>query len=66
MELPNTVEGMIRLTDIRDDFYRYDESQARLVGERSGRVFALGQRIRVQVAAVDLYAATIDFVPVLK
>ncbi|MBQ6104314.1 MAG: ribonuclease R [Lachnospiraceae bacterium] len=66
VELPNTVEGMIRLTDIRDDFYRYDESQARLVGERSGRVFALGQRIRVQVAAVDLYAATIDFVPVLK
>ena len=63
VELPNTVEGMIRLTELRDDFYRYEESQQRITGERSGRVFALGQRIRVQVAAVDLYAATIDFVP---
>lgn len=66
VELPNTVEGMIRMTDLRDDFYRYEESQARLVGEHSGRIYALGQRIKVQVAAVDLYAATIDFVPVLR
>ncbi|MBO4697504.1 MAG: ribonuclease R [Lachnospiraceae bacterium] len=66
VELPNTVEGMIRMTELRDDFYRYEESQARLVGERSGRIYALGQRMRVQVAAVDLYAAAIDFVPVLK
>ncbi len=63
VELQNTVEGMIRMTDLRDDFYRYDEAGARLIGERSSRVYALGQRIRVQLAAVDEFAATIDFVP---
>ena len=66
VELPNTVEGMIRMADLRGDYYRYDETQARLVGERTGRVYALGQRLRVQVAAVDPLISSIDFVPVLQ
>ena len=65
VELPNTVEGMIRMADLRDDYYRYDEAGARLIGERSSRVYALGQRIHVLLAAVDELASTIDFVPVL-
>lgn len=66
VELPNTVEGMIRMVDLRGDYYRYEEAQARLVGERSGKVYSLGQRIRVQLAAVDPLASTIDFVPFFK
>ncbi len=65
VELPNTVEGMIRMADLRDDFYRYDEQNARLIGERSSRIYALGQRIHVLLAAVDELSSTIDFVPVL-
>ncbi|MBO6065692.1 MAG: VacB/RNase II family 3'-5' exoribonuclease, partial [Lachnospiraceae bacterium] len=65
VELPNTVEGMIRMADLQDDFYRYDEQNARLIGERSSKIYALGQRIHVLLAAVDELSSTIDFVPVL-
>ena len=65
VELPNTVEGMIRMEDLQGDYYKYDESNARLVGERSHRIYALGQRMRVLVAAVDTVASTIDFIPVV-
>lgn len=66
VELPNTVEGMVRMADLQGDYYHYDEANARLVGERSHRIFALGQRIHVQLAAVDSLLSTIDFVPVMK
>ncbi len=66
VELQNTVEGNVRAADLKGDFYRYDESQARLVGERTGCVYALGQRIRVQLAAVDPLISSIDFVPYMK
>jgi ribonuclease R len=65
VELPNTVEGMIRMEDLPGDYFRYEEANARLIGERSHRIYALGQRIRVLVAAVDTVASTIDFIPVV-
>ena len=46
---------------LRDDYYEYDERTARLVGERSGRGYSLGQPVRVTVASVDTMARTIDF-----
>lgn len=65
VELSNTVEGMIRMEDLPGDYFRYEEANARLIGERSHRIYALGQRIRVLVAAVDTVASTIDFIPVV-
>ena len=59
--LPNTCEGLVPVRSLTDDYYIFDENQSILVGERTGHVFSLGQKVRVQVAAVDLTARTVDF-----
>ncbi len=63
VELPNTVEGMIRLSDLTDDYYIFDDRRYELVGERTGRTYKLGQSIRVMLAATDRHMRTIDFLP---
>lgn len=62
VELPNTVEGMVRLTDITEDEYEYQEENYQVVGKRSGRIYQLGGPVQVQVAGVDRATHTIDFV----
>ena len=47
-ELPNTVEGLIRMTSLDDDFYVYEEQGYLLRGQRHGKVYKLGQHIRVK------------------
>lgn len=64
VELSNTVEGMIRMQELRDDYYRYDEEHWMLVGEMTGRTYRLGQGMQVRVARADRLARTVDFVPV--
>ena len=66
VELPNTVEGMIRLADITDDYYRFDEENYRLVGERSYREFQLGQTVKIVIHRVDKLLKTIDFLLVSR
>ena len=61
VELPNTVEGMVRLADITDDYYRFDEENYRLVGERTYREFQLGQKVKIMIHRVDKLLKTIDF-----
>ena len=63
VELPNTVEGIIRLENIQDDFYRFDEERYQLVGERFHKVYRLGQHITIMVLSVDKLLKTIDFLP---
>ena len=59
--LPNTVEGMVRLSDMTDDRYDFEEDRFRVVGHRSRKEFRLGQPVHVQVARVDTTMRTIDF-----
>jgi ribonuclease R len=47
-------EGLVRLVDLPDDYYRFQEAQQRLVGRRTRRAFRLGDEVTVQVARVDL------------
>ncbi len=61
VELPNTVEGMVRLTELDDDYYVFDEARYQLVGERTGKTFKLGQKVTVEVAKADKLLKTIDF-----
>lgn len=61
VELQNTVEGMIRVADMVDDFYVYDEKSYSMIGEKTGRVFELGMRIPVRVKKTDKLLRTIDF-----
>lgn len=66
VELPNTVEGMIRLSELDDDFYYFDEENYRLVGERRKKVYQLGQKLEIEIAKVDKILKTIDFLPVSR
>ena len=63
VELPNTVEGIIRLENVEDDFYRFDEERYQLVGERFHKVYRLGQHITIMVLSVDKLLKTVDFLP---
>ena len=57
--LDNTVEGLIKLTDLPDDAYLFLERQLKLKG--SSHVYSLGDRVKVQLTSVKLQARTIDF-----
>ena len=61
MELPNTVEGLIHIATLPDDYYYYDENAYEMVGEDSGRRFKLGQRVKVLVREVDTMTRTVNF-----
>lgn len=58
------VEGLVHITSLDKDYYRYDGVSHRLVGERAGKVFQLGDSINVTVASVNLDERKIDFMPV--
>ncbi len=53
-------EGMIRITDLDDDYYEYDEKNLRLIGQNNKRMFTLGDKLEVTVAATDIDRRTID------
>lgn len=63
VELPNTVEGLVRVNGLQDDYYLFDEALMELRGETGGKVYKLGQKIAIQVAGTDRLAKTIDFIP---
>lgn len=57
----NMCEGLVPVRDLRDDHYVYDEKNMCLIGRRTHRRFTLGDKVRVQVAAVNMERKTIDF-----
>ena len=61
VELDNTVEGMVSMESLLDDYYIFDEQKYQLVGEESGRVFTLGQKVDIVVVSADKASGTIDF-----
>lgn len=58
------VEGLVHISSLVDDFYHFEERRHRLVGERTGNAFRLGDRIRVRLERVDLDEMRLDFTPV--
>lgn len=63
VELPNTVEGLVHISELRDDYYVFLEERYELCGEMTGKTYKLGQTIRVQVTGCDRFSKTIDFIP---
>jgi ribonuclease R len=62
VELPDAVvTGLVHISALTDDFYRFDATQRRLVGRRTNRRYAVGDEIRVFVARVDTFKQQIDF-----
>lgn len=59
--IENKCEGMIRIRDLKDDYYTFDERQYALVGERRGGIYQLGDEVRVMVKHTDLIKRHLDF-----
>ncbi|WP_414480820.1 ribonuclease R [Caldicoprobacter sp.] len=62
VELDNTVEGLVHISTMDDDYYVYDEKHYCLIGQRTGKIYRLGDAVRIRVVAVDLASRNIDFV----
>jgi len=61
VELPNTIEGLVHVSFMTDDFYRYDEQHYAMIGERTGNVYWIGDEITVRVVDVNKDERNIDF-----
>ena len=61
IELENTVEGLIRLENMKDDYYVYDENCMRLIGKRTNKIFKLGDKVKVKVVSANKLLRRIDF-----
>ncbi len=61
VELPNTIEGMVRVSEMEDDYYLYDEERYQMVGEHTKKIYKLGQKVKVEVVNADKLLRTIDF-----
>lgn len=61
IELENTVEGLVRISNIDDDYYTFDEKHYSLIGERSKKTFRIGDVVKIRVDKVDVTNRNIDF-----
>ena len=62
VELPNLIEGLVHVEDMKGDFYTYDESSFALIGKKNKRGYRLGDDISVIVKSASKEKHTIDFV----
>lgn len=62
IELKNLIEGLVRLEDLTDDYYTYNEETFSLVGKNNKRGYRLGDKLKIQVKAANKEAKTIDFI----
>lgn len=61
VELPNTVEGLVHVTNMMDDHYDYDERTYQMIGSHTRKTYNLGQKVRIRVIGCDTISRTIDF-----
>ena len=61
VELPNTIEGLVHISNMTDDYYRFDDRQMIMVGEHTGRIFRIGDEVKVRVANVTIEESSVDF-----
>ncbi|MCR1972239.1 ribonuclease R [Clostridium cochlearium] len=61
VELPNTVEGLVHISTLLDDYYVYDERGLRLIGEKTKKIYRLGDEVKIKVDKVDLDSYEIYF-----
>lgn len=61
VELPNTVEGLVHISNMTDDYYHFDERQMIMIGEHTNRQFRIGDEVMVRVANVVIEESSVDF-----
>ena len=65
VELPNTVEGLVHVNSMRDDYYTYEKEKYRFVGDMTKKVYSMGQKVKVRVENADIVTKAVDFSPVI-
>ena len=61
IELDNTVEGLVRLADMKDDYYIFDEESYTILGERTKKMFKIGDVVKIKVDSVNVDFKEINF-----
>ncbi|ATP41708.1 ribonuclease R [Solibacillus sp. R5-41] len=61
VELENTVEGLVHISNMADDYYRFDDRSMMMIGERTGRQFRIGDEVKIRVANVVIEESSVDF-----
>jgi ribonuclease R len=61
VELDNTIEGLVHVENMKDDYYNYDELSVSMIGERTRKVYKMGDKIRIKVLGTDRVLKRIDF-----
>ncbi|MBK3496026.1 ribonuclease R [Viridibacillus sp. YIM B01967] len=61
IELENTIEGLVHISNMTDDYYRFDDRQMVMIGERTGRIFRIGDGVEIRVKAVNVEESAVDF-----
>ena len=61
VQLDNTIEGLVHFNNMEDDFYRFDEENYYIIGERTNRIYRLGDQVRIEVIGADVGKRNIDF-----
>jgi ribonuclease R len=61
VELKNTVEGLIRFDDLGDEYFIYDEEKKQLIGERTNKIYKVGDKISIKVKKASKLLRQIDF-----
>ena len=61
VELPNTVEGLIRFEDLGNEYFIYDENRKRLIGEKTNTTYQIGDKVKIKVKSASKMLRQIDF-----
>jgi len=66
VELPNTVEGLVRLQDMKDDFYNFNEDTMTIIGRNRKHVYRMGDQVKIKVKGASKEEGTVDFIIAVK
>ena len=61
VQLPNTIEGLVKFSDLMDDYYIFDEKRMIAIGEGSQKIYKLGDKVKVEVKSASKELRKIDF-----
>ncbi|MBC8824277.1 S1 RNA-binding domain-containing protein, partial [Escherichia coli] len=61
IELPTTIEGLVHVSAMKGDYFKFHQNQLAMIGERTGQIYRIGDEVEVEVTKVDGDAREIDF-----
>ena len=61
IQLENTIEGLVPFSQMIDDYYQFDEKNLQIIGERTKKVYNLGDKVKIEVVGADIPRRNIDF-----